>query len=166
VHRPDPGRRDLQLTVRFTPHRTGAQRAHARIETNGRPHFATFTLTGTGFHARRKLSALRISPSTFAPARRGSSTARSGPVVVSYRADSAGVTTFRVLRAKRGRLVPIGAVFTHADHRGTNRIPFTGRVKRAGRTLRLAPGAYRLRASLRSAVATGRSVSVAFRIER
>jgi hypothetical protein len=64
------------------------------------------------------------------------------------------------------RLIPVGASFTHADHRGANRAHFSGRVKVAGKTRRLAPGSYRLRASLRSAVATGRSVSVAFRIVR
>ena len=163
---PIPVGASCQLTVRFTPHRTGTQRAHAQIDTNGRPRFAMVTLTGTGFHARRKLSALRISPSTFAPARRGSSTARTGPVVVSYRADSAGTTTFRVLRVKRGHLVPIGASFAHADRRGSNRIRFTGRVRRGGKLRPLMPGIYRLRASVRSDVATGRSVSAAFRIAR
>jgi hypothetical protein len=113
------------------------------------------TFTGTGVHARRELSALRISLSAFAPARRGRAT-------VSYRAD----TTFRVLRVEGRRLIPVDASFTHADRRGTNRVHFTGRVKRGGKTVRLAPGAYLLRASVRSTVATGRSVSVAFRIVR
>jgi hypothetical protein len=163
---PIPVGASCQLTVRFTPKRTGTQRAHAQLEINGGARFAKVTLTGTGFHARRKLSALRLSPSTFAPARRGSSTARSGPVVFSYRADSAGTTTLRVLRVKGRKLIPVGAAFTHADRRGTNRVHFTGRVKRGGKTRRLSPGLYRLRASLRSKLATGHSRSVAFRIVR
>jgi hypothetical protein len=155
-----------RLPVQFTPHRISRQRVHTQIETNAGTRFASVTLTGTGIHARRKLSALRLSPSTFAPARRGTSVAGSGRATVSYRANTAGTTTFRVLRAKGRRLIPIGATFTHADHRGANRLHFTGRVERGGKTLRLTPGTYRLRASLRSKLATGRSVSVAFRIVR
>jgi len=155
-----------QLPVRFTPHRATVQRVHAQIETNASPRFASVILTGTGVHTRRKLTALRVSPSTLTPARRGSSTARSGGMVVSYHADSDGTTTFRVLRVKGRKLIPVGAAFTHADRRGTNRVHFTGRVKRGGKTVRLASGTYRLRASLRSKRATGHSVSVAFRIVR
>jgi Glycine rich protein/Abnormal spindle-like microcephaly-assoc'd, ASPM-SPD-2-Hydin len=163
---PVPVGASCQLPVRFAPRRAGSRRVELRIESDRGKPVTSLTLTGTGFLAPRRLSGLHISPPTFAPARRGSSTARSGPVVVSYRADTAGTTTFRVLRVKRGRLVPVGASFTHADRRGANRLHFTGRVKRGGKMRRLMPGTYRLRASPRSKLATGRSRTVAFRIVR
>jgi Abnormal spindle-like microcephaly-assoc'd, ASPM-SPD-2-Hydin len=182
---PVPVGASCQLPIRFTPRRTAVERVHVRIQTNGRSRFASLTLTGTGVHARRKLSALRMSPSTFAPARRGSSVARGGPAAVSYRADVAGTTTFRVLRVKGGvrrgkqcaspprrrptgakpcvRLIPVGASFAHADGVGRNRFRFTGRAKGVGA---LPPGRYRLRASPRSSIATGSAITAAFRIVR
>ena len=159
---PVPPSASCQLVVRFVPRASGFRHAKLTIVSNAKPSSAL--LDGLGLRAPRPvLSALRIAPSTFKAARRGKSVAAGGKALISYRADIAGIATFRVLRIKGTRLVPVGASFTHGAKPGLNRFRFSGRVNDHGGMLELPPGRYRLRGY---GSVPSRSVTAAFRIVR
>jgi hypothetical protein len=160
---PVPPGASCQIVVRFAPRASGYRRATLEIASNARSRHGA-ALYGLGLAAPKPvLGALHISPSTFKAVGRGASIGHGGHAVVSYRANIAGTATFRVLRVKGTRLVPVGAAFTHAAKPGINRLRFTGRVKDHGVIRKLSPGRYRLRAIGSTAAA---SVSAAFRIVR
>jgi Glycine rich protein len=165
---PVPPGASCLMVARFAPRASGYRNARLTIISNAKP--AATWLRGLGLRAPKPvLSALRISPSTFKAARRGKSIAGGGKSNVSYRADVAGIATFRVLRVKtsvrggkrRTRLIPIGGSFTHAVQPGTNSFRFTGRVETIGEMAKLPPGRYRLRGY---GSGPSRSVSASFRI--
>jgi glucose/arabinose dehydrogenase len=110
-----------------------------------------------------RLSALRISPTEFNPARSGPSVVRNGKrgTIVTFRLDEPAIVTVIVRRVRRGRMIrgrcqrgtrshrkaqhctlwsAVRGSFRITGRRGSNRLRFTGRI--AGRTL--APGGYRL----------------------
>jgi glucose/arabinose dehydrogenase len=110
-----------------------------------------------------RLSALKISPTTFNAARSGPSIARKGRErsIVTFRLDERATVTFTVQRARPGRKLGgscrpdsrsrrkrrhctlwrvVSGSFRITGKRGPNRLSFTGRI--GGRTL--APGHYRL----------------------
>jgi hypothetical protein len=137
---------------------------------------------GGGGSGRPVLSALRISPSEFVPARRGGSTGGTQGTTVTYRASVAASTTFSVLAPRRGvrnangacvrrrpgrrgrpctRYVSIGA-FRRSSVAGFNTFTFTGRVN--GRRLR--NGRYKLQAVARTAAGSSRPVRANFRVVR
>lgn len=111
--------------------------------------------------ARARVSALRLSPVSFAAANAGASIASDTGTSVSYRDNQPASTRFTVLKPRRGvrhagrclkpgrgrsgractRYVAVGS-FRHHDTRGNNSFHFTGRVARH----KLAAGLYRLRA--------------------
>lgn len=94
----------------------------------------------------RTLAELRIAPKRFRARRRGPSIARALGAIVSYRASSAGTTTFTLRRAVRRhgslRFKSVRGKFRHADRAGANRFRFSGRLRG-----RLRPGVYRLAGS-------------------
>jgi hypothetical protein len=175
------------IPVSFSPAAAGRRAASLVIMSIGSRSPVTVPLQGTAV-TRATLGALRVSPSTFAPARRGPSIAQRGGAAVSYVSDIAGRSSFRVLRPTRGvrrghscvkgprvrgarassctRWVMFGAAFTHDDRAGVNGFRFSGRVRVHGEMARLKPGRYRLRAAAREAGRTGSAINVAFRIVR
>jgi PKD repeat protein len=119
-------------------------------------HHVTVTATDLdGFTAGASLTItvpavteLSIKPSRF----RSSHGAR-----ITYMASQRAATTFRVLRAKTGKLV---GKLTHKSHAGKNHFHFAARLK--GHALK--SGRYRLVAVPRNAAGIGRPVSVKFTI--
>jgi hypothetical protein len=81
-----------------------------------------------------QLSDLAVTPSKFKPASHGPTIAPSSAAgtTISYRDTLPATTRFQVLQctAKHGRCTSLRAVgaFTQRDHRGANRLRFTGRV--------------------------------------
>lgn len=115
------------------------------------------------------LTGLAVSPSTFAPARRGPAVSRAGRAGASltFRLSRPATVRFRVLRATAARFRRAHAIeqewgrFAVRGRRGLNRLRFTGRVR--GRAL--PASAYRLGAQ--AIAAGGRAsppASVDFRI--
>ena len=113
---------------------------------------------------RPLLSALSLSPSRFAAARKGASIVRRGGSRVSYRLSEPGVVKFTVQRADSGRRAGGRCVkakrsnrrarrctryrrlrgsFTHPGAGGQNSFKFSGRL----RNRKLAPGRYRLQST-------------------
>ena len=129
------------------------------------------------------ISALALSPSTFAAALRGAtiSAKKKYGTKISYRDSQAATTTFTVLRPLAGRTqgrsckkpsqknrhgkrcsyyTALGS-FTHADGAGANSVHFSGRLH--GR--RLPRGSYRLQAVARDAAGNGPAVFRGFKIK-
>jgi hypothetical protein len=140
---------------------------------------------GQGPTARAALTALRLTPSAFAPFDSGPSARTAGRprrprgTIVSFTMSRAALVTYRVARRRSGRrvgrrcvapsrrnssrrrcvrFVPVRGSFTRAARAGTNRFRFTGRLR--GRAL--ARGRYQLRATPRG----GATTRTAFRIVR
>jgi hypothetical protein len=130
------------------------------------------------------LSALRVSPRRFRPARRGGSvaSARRG-TRVSFALDRAASVRFTVARRMVGRrsgrrcvaptrrnrsarrcirFVAVKGSFKRAGQSGVTTFRFTGRMRRRA----LAPGRYVLRARPTAAGLAGKTVRVAFTIVR
>ena len=131
------------------------------------------------------ISSARLSNRTFRAAARGASLARrhKAPVgtEVSYRDSAAATTTFTVLRAAKGhrsgrkcsagrphrrqkrctRYVKVGS-FTHVDQPGAVSVRFTGRLHNR----KLKPGKCRLALTPKASGASGKTVTLAFRIVR
>jgi hypothetical protein len=76
---------------------------------------------------------------------------------IAYTASQPAATTFKVIRAKTGKLV---SKFTHRGAAGKNHLHFAAKAKAHA----LAPGRYRLVAIPHNAAGTGRPVSVRFTI--
>jgi CSLREA domain-containing protein len=147
---------------------------------------ATFTTTSPAAPA---VTMLRVSPSTFAPARSGASIPARKPspgktgTTVSYKDSAAATTTFTIVYVVAGvrsgrrcvapprhrasgrklrackRSLAIGH-FTHTDLAGANAFHFTGRLRRHA----LRAGRYRLSAVPRAGRLSGRPVTAGFRI--
>jgi hypothetical protein len=124
---------------------------------------ATATISYTVKHPIPRLRSLRLSRRRFyAATHRPTIAALETGTTITYTDTLAARTTFRVLRcAARGRrpcsrLVSVGS-FTHRDHKGINRVRFTGWLR--GRPL--TPGSYvlRLSATLAGQKSTGLSTS-------
>ena len=124
---------------------------------------ATATISYTVKHPIPRLRSLRLSRRRFyAATHRPTIAALETGTTITYTDTLAARTTFRVLRcAARGRrpcsrLVSVGS-FAHRDHKGINRVRFTGWLR--GRPL--TPGSYvlRLSATLAGQKSTGLSTS-------
>jgi hypothetical protein len=135
-------------------------------------------------HMPPVLTALKLTPTAFAPALTGPSIARRAGTRVSYALSEAATTSFVVQRATAGvrhgrscvraprhtrharrctRFVPVRGSFTRKGGAGRNSFHFTGRV--GGR--KLPRGSYRLQATPRAAAGNvGRRVTSQFRISR
>jgi Bacterial Ig domain len=139
---------------------------------------------GPGATTPPLLSALRVSPRRFRPARRGGSvaSARRG-TRVSFALDRAASVRFTVARRMLGRrsgrrcvaptrrnrsakrcirFVAVKGSFKRAGRPGVNSFRFTGRMRRRA----LAPGRYVLRARPTAAGVAGKTVRAAFTILR
>jgi CSLREA domain-containing protein len=155
---------------------------HYRLDATGDATAAGMDLTFTTPFPKPKLSRLRLSPSTFAAAGSGGSTAakRKTGTNITYTDSQASKTGFKVLRPAAGRrqgkscrrpsarnrhgractrFVVVGS-FSHKDKSGRNKVHFTGRVHRH----KLAPGKYRMRATPRAHGVTGKPATRAFKI--
>lgn len=113
-----------------------------------------------------RLRKLRLRPDAFVAATRGPAilAAVDTGTIISYRDTLAAHTRFRVLRCvgkhrRCNRRMAVGS-FTHHDHKGANRVHFTGRVR--GRALR--PGRYVLRMIAALAGQKSHAVTATFRV--
>ncbi|MCU0312585.1 MAG: hypothetical protein MUC84_00805, partial [Solirubrobacteraceae bacterium] len=143
----------------------------------------TVTPAAAGAGGAPVITALRITPASFAAARRGASVARDTGARVTYTTSRAATTRFTVARRLPGRrvgrrcgaptrrtrraprctrLARVPGGFTRSDTASRNALRFTGRI--GGRAL--APGRYRLSATPSAGGISGRAVSAAFRIVR
>jgi hypothetical protein len=132
------------------------------------------------------LTALTISPSSFAAAPKGATISAASKkkygAKIGYRDSLAATTTFTIVRPSSGRrqgksckkpskrnrhgkrctlLTKVGRSFTHVDKAGANGLHFSGRI--SGR--KLPPGSYVLQAAPRDAAGVGRVVSRSFTIK-
>lgn len=150
----DPDRGDqITFTWSFDDGGTASSANVSHTFTTPGEHSATVTATDLdGLSATttthllvvgpRKITKLRVKPSTFRPASSGASIAAATGALVSYSDSAAATTTFTVQRRSGRHMFKTVGRFTHMDAAGSNRFRFTGRV--SGHAL--APGHYRLKA--------------------
>lgn len=136
------------------------------------------------------LSKLKLSPKSFAAAKKGASVAakskRKKPAVgttITYKTDIASATTFTVQRIREGvrkgkrcvkpgkgrgarscTLLVAAGTFARLDDAGNAKLKFTGRIASSKKTKALAAGRYVLTAQGRNASGVGKAVTAKFTI--